>query len=80
MIYQKIDNNKDEFVSYLKENKKNMDDETYYKIYNLINPNLDIKTINAFLYVLSNNYLSITQIMKNFLLLILNVIKKQINL
>ncbi len=66
MIYQKIDNNKDEFVSYLKENKKNMDDETYYKIYNLINPNLDIKTINAFLYVLSNNYLSITQIMKNF--------------
>ena len=64
-IYKRIENNKIEFLNILKNNKTNMDDKTYYKIYDSVNSNLDLKTINTFLYVLRDNYLTRTQIMKN---------------
>lgn len=64
-IYKKIDNNKNEFINILKDNRKSLGNELYFKIYNLINTELDLKTINVFLYVLKNNFLTKTQIMKN---------------
>lgn len=64
-IYKKIENDKNEFINILKSNKSNMDDKTYFKIYDSINTELDLKTINVFLYVLKNNFLTKTQIMKN---------------
>jgi len=64
-IYKKIFNNKNEFLNILKNNKSFIDNETYFKIYDAINAELDLKTINVFLYVLKNNFLTKTQIMKN---------------
>ncbi len=64
-IYKKIKNNKNEFVNILKSNRKSLGDELYFKIFNLVNAELDLKTINVFLYVLKNNFLTKTQIMKN---------------
>ena len=64
-IYKKINNNKSEFLNILKSNKQIIEKEIYYKIYNLINTELDLKTINVFLYILNNNFLTKTQIMKN---------------
>ena len=65
LIYKKIWNNKNEFLNILKSNKHLMDNDTYFKIYNSINIDLDLKTINVFLYMLKDNYLTKTQIMKN---------------
>lgn len=65
LIYKKISNNRNEFLNILKSNQSNIDNETYFKIYNSINAELDLKTINVFLYVLKNNFLTKTQIMKN---------------
>lgn len=64
-IYKKIFNNKNEFLNILKSNKSSIDNETYFKIYDAINAELDLKTINVFLYALKNNFLTKTQIMKN---------------
>lgn len=64
-VYKKILNNKNEFLNILKNNKSSIDNETYFKIYDAINAELDLKTINVFLYVLKNNFLTKTQIMKN---------------
>lgn len=64
-IYKKISNNKNEFLNILKNNQSTIDNETYFKIYNSINAELDLKTINVFLYVLQKNFLTKTQIMKN---------------
>lgn len=65
LTYKKISNNKDEFLNILKSNKPSISNETYFKIYNLINVELDLKTINVFLFILKNNFLTKTQIMKN---------------
>lgn len=65
LIYKKINNNKHEFINILKMNRKFLGDELYFKILNIIGTDLDLKTINVFLYVLKNNYLTKTQIMKN---------------
>ena len=65
LIYKQIESNKNEFINILKSNKLLIEKETYFKIYNLINAELDLKTINTFLYILKDNYLTKTQIMKN---------------
>lgn len=65
LTYQKIKNDKYEFINILKNNRETLGDDLYYKIYDLINAELDLKTINAFLYILDDNYLTKTQIMKN---------------
>ncbi len=65
LIYKKILNNENEFLNILNSNKSLIDTKTYFKIYNIINNKLDLKTINVFLYALSNNFLTKTQIMKN---------------
>lgn len=77
-IYKKIFNNKYEFLKILKDNKKLIDNKTYYKIYNAVNAEMDLKTINVFLYVLNNNYLTKTQIMKNLFSIDFEA-KKEIN-
>lgn len=64
-IYKSIENNKSEFLNILNKNKMSLSNEEYSKIYNLVSIDLDLKTINTFLYVLKNNFLSKTQIMKN---------------
>lgn len=65
LTYGKIKNNKSEFINILKANRKSLEESLYFKIFDIINAELDIKTINVFLYVLKNNFLTKTQIMKN---------------
>lgn len=65
LVYKQIENNKNEFINILENNRISIETKIYFKIYNLINAELDLKTINTFLYILENNYLSRTQIMKN---------------
>lgn len=65
LTYKKIFNDKNEFLNILKNNKDSIDNKTYFKIYDAIKAELDLKTINVFLYVLKNNFLTKTQIMKN---------------
>ncbi len=43
----KIKNNKNEFINILKCNRKSLGDELYFKIFNLVNAELDLKTINV---------------------------------
>lgn len=64
-VYKRIKNNKDEFIKIVQSNKDKMEEKTYYHILNIIGVELDEKTMNTFLYVLKNNYLTKTQIMKN---------------
>ena len=64
-IYRSIANNRNEFLNILNKNKISLTNKEYFKIYNSVNTDLDLKTINVFLYVLKNNFLSKTQIMKN---------------
>lgn len=64
-IYKKIENNKLEFINILKNNKDTIPKDIYYKIYNRVMTDVSLKTINVFLYVLKDNYLTKTQIMKN---------------
>lgn len=65
LTYKKINNNKSEFINILKANRKSLGKDLYFKIFDTINTELDIKTINVFLYTLKNNFLTRTQIMKN---------------
>lgn len=65
LTYKKIFNNKNEFLNILKSNRDSIDNETYFKIFKLVSAEMDLKTINVFLYVLKNNFLTKTQIMKN---------------
>ena len=76
LTYKKIENNKAAFLEILKNNKDLMNKNDYHKIYNLIKAELDLKTINAFLYMLDNNYLTKTQIMKNFFAIDFEAFKK----
>ena len=64
-VYQKLQNNKDEIVNILNDNRQNINKEDYYNIINKINTNIDLKTIHTFLYMLDNNPLYETQIMKH---------------
>ena len=63
-IYQKIAKDKNAFIKIVLNNKDTMAEKTYYKIFSLINADFDYKTINTFLYILKDNYLNKTQIMK----------------
>ena len=64
-VYKKIDNNKLEFIKILNMNKQNMEEKTYNKICSLIGYQENLKTENAILYLLKNNGLNVTQLMKN---------------
>lgn len=63
-VYQKLQDNKDEIINILNHNKNNIKEE-YYTIIKKIKTNVSIKTINTFLYILENNPLYETQIMKH---------------
>lgn len=63
-VYQKLQSNKDEIINILNNNKKNLNQEDYYAILKKVNITTSIKTIHAFLYILKNNSLFETQIMK----------------
>lgn len=76
LIYKKIENNKNAFLEILESNKNSMDKNEYYKIYQLINVDIDLKTINVFLYVLQNIPLTRTQIMKNFFAIDFEAVKE----
>lgn len=76
LIYKKIENDKNAFLEILKSNKDSMNKNEYYKIYQLINVDIDLKTINVFLYVLHNNPLTRTQIMKNFFAIDFEAVKE----
>lgn len=76
LIYKKIKNNKNAFLEILKSNKDSIEKNEYYKICQLINAELDLKTINVFLYVLKNNPLYKTQIMKNFFAIDFEAVKE----
>lgn len=65
LVYKKLLNNKMEFLKILQERRILLSDKDYYAILNRINAQLDIKKINVFLYILKDNYLNKTQIMKN---------------
>lgn len=64
-IYQKIFNNKTEFISILRENRMFLTDKEYYSILNKVNTDISAKDINFILYLLHDNHLTSTQIMKN---------------
>ena len=65
-VYKKISNNKMEFIKILQSNKMFISEKDYYSILNKVKVELSLKDINAFLYLLKDNYLNVTQIMKNF--------------
>lgn len=77
LTYKKINGNKNEFINILKSNRKSLGDDLYYKIFNNVSTELDIKTINVFLYALKNNYLTRTQIMKNLFSIDFQACKEQ---
>ena len=56
-----------EFLKIIEERKNIISENDYNSILNRVSLDIDIKTINVFLYILKNNYLSITQIMKTFI-------------
>lgn len=62
-VYQKLKSNKNEFIKILNDNESLSFDE-YSNIYQKINPDYDLKTINIMLYLLNENELYQTQIMK----------------
>lgn len=64
-VYKKIENNKIEFIKILNMNKQSIEEKTYNKICSLIGYQENLKTENAILYLLKNNGLNITQLMKN---------------
>lgn len=63
-VYKKLKNNKDEMIDILNNNRCILGDD-YYLILKKIKTTLDMKTINLFLFMLENNPLYETQIMKN---------------
>ncbi len=65
LTYKKIKNNKSEFINILKDKRQSLGEDLYFKIFDTVNAELDIKTINVFLYALKDNFLTKTQIMKN---------------
>lgn len=65
LTYSKIQNNKMEFLKILNERKIIIGDNDYYKILNKVKIDIDPKTINVLLYLLKDNSLNKTQIMKN---------------
>ena len=64
-VYKKILNNKMEFLNILEERKERIDIKDYNNILSKVSLDIDLKTLNVFLYILKDNNLSITQIMKN---------------
>ncbi len=62
--YKKLKNNPSEFIKILNENKERLKDD-YYLILKRAKLFEHVKTINTFLYILNNNPLGKTQIMKN---------------
>lgn len=64
-VYQKLQENKNEILNILKRNKKIIGKNDYYKILKKVNTNIKLKTIHTFLYLLKNNPLYETQIMKH---------------
>lgn len=65
-VYKKISNNKMEFIKILQNNKIFISEKDYYSILNKVKVELSLKDINVFLYLLKDNYLNATQLMKNF--------------
>lgn len=63
-VYQKLKENKDSILNILERNKDTLK-EDYYKILEKLSTNIDSKTIHTFLYLLDNNPLYETQIMKH---------------
>lgn len=63
-VYQKLQKNKDEIIHILN-NNKNINQSDYYTILKKMDTNVDLKTIHTFLYMLTNNPLFETQIMKH---------------
>ena len=64
-IYKRIENNKLEFIKILNMNKPSIDEKAYNKICSLIGYQENSKTENAILFLLKDNSLNITQLMKN---------------
>lgn len=64
-VYQKLQENKDEIFSILKRNKELIGENEYYKILKKVKTNINLKTIHTFLYILKDNPLYETQIMKH---------------
>lgn len=64
-VYKKIENNKLEFIKILNINKPSMEEKTYNKICSLIGYQENLKTENVILYLLKDNSLNVTQLMKN---------------
>ena len=62
-IYQKIQNNNDEFLHIVEQNKEKLKNH-YYMIVKKISTNIGLKTIHTFLYILNKSSLYETQIMK----------------
>ena len=54
-----------EFLNILEERKERIDIKDYNNILSKVSLDIDLKTLNVFLYILKDNNLSITQIMKN---------------
>lgn len=65
MVYQKLQDNKDEILNILNHTKGLMTTKEYYQILQKVNTNFPIKTIHTFLYMLKNNPLYETQLMKH---------------
>lgn len=65
MVYQKLQENKNEILNILNQTRKLMTTGEYYQILQKVNTNFPIKTIHAFLYMLKNNPLYETQLMKH---------------
>ncbi len=63
-IYQKLKENKDTILTILDHNKDRLK-EDYYKILKNLSTNIELKTIHTFLFLLEDNPLYETQIMKH---------------
>ncbi len=63
-VYKKLKSNKDGIINILNSNRIKLGEE-YYNILNKIKSSLDVKTINTVLFMLENNPLYETQVMKN---------------
>lgn len=63
-VYKKLKSNKNEIINILNSNRIKLGEE-YYNILDKIKASIDVKTINTFLFMLENNPLYETQIMKN---------------
>lgn len=64
-VYQKLQKNKDEILKILNNNKDFISQKEYYTIIKKVNTKFPLKTIHTFLYILKNNPLYETQLMKH---------------